>query len=83
MTAAVFFNGAANAIRARNRVVNSGDLREEVQLEFEHTPGSAATHTYTVRVGPNTGTMRLNGISTARELGGAQAATFVLEEIKA
>lgn len=82
MIAAVFANGGANAIRAISKVVVSGNNRETLALEFEHTPGSAAAHTYTVRVGPNTGTMRLNGITSARELGGSQAATLVLEEIK-
>ena len=81
MIAAVFVDGGSNAIRARSRVVNTANLREEIAFEFEHTPGAGA-HTYTIRVGPNTGTMRLNGISSARELGGAQAATLVLEEIK-
>lgn len=83
MIAAVFANGGANAIRAVAKVVAAGNNREVLALEFEHSPGSAASHTYTVRVGPNTGTMRLNGITSARELGGAQAATLVLEEIKA
>jgi hypothetical protein len=83
MIAAAFANGGANAIRAVSQGVASADQREEIYLEFEHTPGSAATHTYTIRVGPNTGTMRLNGFSSARELGGSQGATLVLEEIKA
>lgn len=83
MIAAAFANGGANAIRAVTQGVGAADQREEIYLEFEHTPGSAATHTYTIRVGPNTGTMRLNGYSSARELGGSQAATLVLEEIKA
>ncbi|KFC73188.1 putative membrane-anchored cell surface protein [Bosea sp. LC85] len=81
MIAAVFVDGGSDAIRARAKIVNSVNLREEIHFEFEHTPGVGA-HTYTIRVGPNTGTMRLNGITTTRELGGAQAATLVLEEIK-
>jgi hypothetical protein len=50
-------------------------------LEYEHAPGDTSAHTYKVRVGPSTGTMRMNGHSGGRYFGGISAATLVVEEI--
>lgn len=60
---------------------NVGDF---IGLETEFTPGATASVTISVRVGPGSaGTLRMNGTSAGRIMGGAANATLVVEEIKA
>lgn len=83
-SAAVFLNGATDALCA-GTVTCGANLSHvaPVAIEFEHVPGSTAAQTYTVRVGPQNGTLRLNGVVGGRYLGGALAATLIVEEIMA
>jgi len=79
---ALFANGVSAAI-ASNWGSGSGgvEMRQSV-IEFEHVPGATSLQTYTVRVGPVTGSvLRLNGLSSARRGGGTMSATIILEEI--
>ncbi|MEZ2132458.1 MULTISPECIES: hypothetical protein [unclassified Sinorhizobium] len=77
------FDGAANAIRAGLVSVDQIDHEYTLSGEVEYVPGVTTTKTISVRVGPNGNTMRMNGTSSARRLGGVQVATLVVEEIKA
>lgn len=53
-------------------------------FEFEHSPASATLQTYTVRVGATSAlTLRMNGTSAARLLGGVSRCTITLEEVVA
>lgn len=84
MGVALFRNGAADAIAAKaTHLVNNLQGSHEAVLEFEHVPASTSLQTYTVRVGLNSGTLRLNGTSTGRIYGGVQICTLILEEITA
>lgn len=79
-----FFDGASNAIAAKYIVGSSTDTAYDLTLEAEYTPGVTTTKTITARIGPNSGTLRLNGSATGgRVLGGASKATLVVEEIRA
>ena len=82
--AALFLNGAANAIAG---VITSGTASvpgNTFTIEHEFVPGAMTLQTITVRVGPSAAaTMRMNGLINARALGGVAAATLVIEEIKA
>lgn len=82
MGVALFRNGASDAIAAKavHLVANSQGSHEAV-LEFEHVPASTSLQTYTVRVGLNVGTLRLNGTASGRIYGGVQVCTMILEEI--
>lgn len=52
-------------------------------FEFEDSPGSAASHTYSVRVGPaGAVTLRLNSAGLSRLFGGTAVSTLTLLEIK-
>lgn len=51
-------------------------------LKFLETPGSVGPHTYAVRVGANTATVRLNGLTSGRLFGGVGICTLTLMEIK-
>lgn len=80
--AAVFVNGAANALVTEFTTnANSGGYATQLVLEKEHVPGSTAAQTYTVRIGPQSGTIRLNGSTAGRLFGGSSVATLVVEEI--
>jgi hypothetical protein len=55
----------------------------EGSMKFMDTPGTVGPHTYSVRLGTNTGAgYRLNGSSAARFFGGVGASTLTLTEIK-
>lgn len=84
MCAALFQDGAANAISAGHVYCAATSEHYPIYFEHEYTPATVSSMTYTVRVGTGSGsTMRMNGINTARRFGGIQAATLTIEEIKA
>lgn len=49
---------------------------------FDDEPGTSGSVTYSVRMGLNTGTLRLNGNSSGRFGGGAAKAVLLVQEIK-
>lgn len=61
------------------RYVNHG--YKSMTITYEWVPGSTAALTAKIRVGPNTGSVRMNGGGSSRLFGGVSAATLVLEEI--
>jgi len=83
MTAALHIDGASSATHAT--AVQSPGANNPVLfiLEGEHTPGNTSSHTYSIRVGPASGTMAMNGTSAAHRLLSSSFCTLVLEEIKA
>lgn len=81
---ALFRGAGTDAIAATCATLYLASQTQAAQtlaLEFEDSPGSTSTQTYTVRVGPSGGTLYINGSTSARLLGGAMRATLVLEEI--
>lgn len=83
MMAALFVGASANAAAASfgSAAPVAGSLVSTV-LEYEFVPGSTAAQTLAVRVGPSTGTLRLNGTTSARRFGGTARATLIVEEIQ-
>lgn len=77
------FNGGAGAIAAVAQAVPSANVPGQLVLEHEYVPGATAAITFTVRVGPSSGTLRMNGATTGRLFGGVAATTIVVEEITA
>jgi len=76
------YGSGANALGAW--VINAPTTNVQVpySFEFEHSPASLSPQTYTVRSGPTSAlTLRMNGTSSARLLGGASRCTITLEEI--
>lgn len=53
-----------------------------IKFDFLDSPGSAAAHTYSVRVGASSGNARLNGNHATRLFGGASKCTLTVTEIK-
>ncbi len=80
---AIFANGASNAIAAGASYNATAPVQTPCVLETELVPGSTSAQTYTVRVGPDTGTLRMNGTSAARRFGGVAKCVLIAEEITA
>lgn len=81
-SAALFVNGAASAVRAVYATGSSTTV-EPIQFEHELVPGAVSSQTYSVRVGPQAGTLRLNGSTIGRIFGGVSACTMTVTEFKA
>lgn len=84
--AALFVNPAlvsTPALRAVYTTIPTAGYGGVLVMEYEFTPGVTTQQDVSIRVGPNTGTMRLNGNTSGRIFGGVMAATLVVEEIKA
>lgn len=81
--AALFENSVANALSATVSNGVSAANAMTMSLEYEKVPGSTSTQTYNLRIGPTSGTMRANGLTSGRLLGGACRATLIVEEIVA
>lgn len=80
---ALFIDSTANAI-AVNWVTNTGTTSVyPVAIEYEEAAGSVSSRTYRVRVGPSSGTLRMNGTPAARRGGGVGLCSLVVEELKA
>ena len=56
---------------------------QNIGITHLDSPASASAQTYSVRVGPASGTTRLNGTASARLYGGASACTLTLMEVAA
>lgn len=84
LSAALFVNGAANAVRSSYTTIPTGNYNQADSFEYEYTPGSTSAQALTVRVGPGSAaTARLNGTPTATVHGGTMATTITVQEIKA
>ena len=82
VTAALFVASGADAVQVDWNTIPSANYFHTLNLEHEFTAGTTSPINIQVRVGPGSGTMYLNGTTTARRFGGALAATMVIEEIK-
>jgi hypothetical protein len=84
--AALFQDSVADALCATATHVNSneGSSVDEpaiLSLTFEHSPATVSAVTYKIRVGANSGTVRMNGTASARWFGGVSIASLVLQEV--
>lgn len=80
-TAAVFSSASSSALRASVTSAPQIGYPSPVLLEHEYVPGTTSALTFSVRVGPQSGTLRLNGGTAARMFGGVAGATLIVEEI--
>ena len=71
------FNGGANAIAASINYIDAINAPAGCwNIVHRYVPGASGNVTFTVRTGPDTGTIRLNGTTSARFLGGVAKATL-------
>lgn len=84
IVAAIFVNGAANAIAVTDASVDTANFLRTIALQHEFVPGSVSTQTITVRAGPGVaGTLRFNGYTGGRFFAGLMQVTLLVQEIKA
>jgi hypothetical protein len=79
---ALFRDSGPNAIGATLINTTAADIKIMLDCVAVDLPATAATITYTVRAGPGAGTMRFNGNSAARLLGGASSAILEVQEVR-
>jgi hypothetical protein len=78
---ALFSSGAgSSALFARQFGSNTATFPKVVSFEFQEVAISTAARTYTVRVGPASGSVYINGNAGSRTLGGVSIATMSIDE---
>lgn len=84
IVAAIFSSASANALCGVDVVAGAINTNVMLAVEHEYVPATTSTLTISVRVGPGAAnTIRMNGSSAGRLLGGVAKATLVVEEIAA
>lgn len=83
VTAAIFQDSNANALAAASEAVTATNSHSAVPIRHLMTAGTTSSTNLTVRAGPTSGTLTLNGDSGARKLGGVFASYLRLTEIQA
>lgn len=84
---ALFQDAVANALTGvavtagDGGTLSAANIMQPLLLIHEFVPGSLVATTLKVRVGANTGTMRMNGTAAARRFGGVAFASLLVEEI--
>jgi hypothetical protein len=84
--AALFIAGPNDALAVSHRFVTASGspaVATDFTIVFEHVPGSTSAQTYSVRVGPASGTLYINGNTSTQPYGAKQISALVLEEIYA
>lgn len=83
-TAALFCTpnpGGTDAIAAATETLDTAGYPRQIFMEWEFVPGSLSAQTVSVRVGPSSGVMKMNGNNVTRFFGGILRSTLVVEEI--
>lgn len=81
---ALFVDSGADAVCAENFSPADAASRVAASLVFEHSPSTTSAVTYSLRIGPASGTLVLNGYymsSATRRMGGVSIATLTATEI--
>jgi hypothetical protein len=80
VTAALFKDGATNAIAANGAASPNSVYPENIVLIYEESAGSTSARTYSVRAGSDSGDAYLNGTSAERLYGGVSRSYLIIEE---
>jgi hypothetical protein len=80
-SAALFLDSETSARDAAAVYCGDGARIQPVVLDYQMIAGTTSTVTFKIRVGPNTGTMRLNGGNASRVFGGVQRCKLIIEEM--
>jgi hypothetical protein len=80
--AAMFVEGASNAVAANYATLNGAAFITPVIIDYQYIPGTTDTQTIAVRIGPSAAaTLRVNSIGTDIFNGVSYGAVLTLEEI--
>jgi len=82
LTVALFKDADVNAIAATNVTLSSADYMLQETLEHKLVAGTTGAINFAVRVGPNGGTLYVNGTSVGRRYGGALSAYLKITEFE-
>lgn len=83
IVAALFRDAAASALASNFVTQDAANFARPLSLTYLDSPSTTSGLTYRIRVGPGSaGTIRLNGSTLQRFLGGTIRATLTLQEIK-
>lgn len=81
VNAALFVDATANAVKAASSSAAGGVNTATLSFEYSVSATNTSVRTYRLRVGPGSGTMYINGDSSARRFGGVSACTMTVQEI--
>lgn len=82
--AALFIAGTNDALAVDYKFVTASGspaVAAAFVIQFEHVPGSASSQTYSVRCGPVSGTLYINGNTSTQPYGAKQTASIVVQEV--
>jgi hypothetical protein len=82
IVAALFQDTTANALAATAQTSRAADQMEDISFQHEMAAGTTSSTTFKVRVGNDSGSMYINGISTgaARVFGGVASSRMTITE---
>lgn len=76
---ALFRGSSCVQVSASGEGAGAFVTQRAISLECEDQPGAIGSFTYSVRVGANTGAVRMNGTDAGRLFGGAAKTTMIIE----
>lgn len=80
--AAALFNGGGSAVRTTGNVVGAANELANLSFDYSQTAGTTSAITFTVRVGPTSGQMYMNGGTTGSGgYGGSAGAVLTITEV--
>jgi len=82
ITGAIFVDSVANALAAGTCGGGTASIPTTGKVIHREGAGSTVSRTYKLRVGSHTGTIRLNGTTSARLMGGVMKTWLIVREIK-
>lgn len=81
LLAALFANGASSAIRAGNATAPAASYPLPLPLNVAYAPGAVSAQIYALRIGPEAGTLYINGNGGGQRLNGSSAAYLDIKEL--
>ena len=79
-TFAIFQDGASNAIFATSRLYNDAEDMTNFCFKWYMTAGTTSATTFTVRCGPSSTNLYINGYQFGRRFGGVASSSFYVTE---
>jgi len=80
--AMAMFNGGASAVKTAYTTVPAAGSMQQLDGEFEYTPGVLTAQTISLRLGGSAGTTYMNTNGATAFFGGTQSLVMTIEEIK-
>lgn len=78
---AALFRGST-CIDVKSHVFTTSNFPAVITMDVLDAPATTSSTTYSVRVGPSSNTLRLNGSAASRQFGGTAKCTLTVSEIK-